>query len=50
MLCQYACIYVHHMDDWCQKKPKEDTRALGTGLTDDINLPPGCQQLNLGAL
>ena len=41
-----ACEHMHHACVWDIGSSEEDVRYLGTGVTDDCELPPGCWELN----
>jgi hypothetical protein len=38
------------MHEYCWRMPEEDTRFLGTGITDGSEPPCRCWELNLGPL
>ena len=45
-----TCMSVHHVCAWCLKKPEDDVRTHGTGVTDSCEPPDVCWELNPGPL
>ena len=46
------CLHVRlcHLHVWCSQVPEEDTRSLGTGVTDGCKPPHGRWELNPSSL
>lgn len=41
---------MHEACAWCPQKPEDSVGSLGTGVTDDCELPCRCRELNSGPL